>query len=207
MAYRSAANLPTKQDRAMLLLLALASLLTRAGERIALLGDQRRPDRRPRRRDQSLRPVGRAAGGRLQRGPGAAAAAPRAPRPDQRFLHAARGPARPPARVSRDGRAGASAPGPGSGGAEPAVRRPGAVRRARGRRRGADRQRRGRAAPLSGSHRGPSPRPPRRWRATSAGRSRATSATIRPSRRCWLCTMRSRPGRKARRCCSWAGSA
>jgi hypothetical protein len=34
---------PTKQDRAALLLLALASLLTRAGERIALLGDQRRP--------------------------------------------------------------------------------------------------------------------------------------------------------------------
>ena len=43
MAYRSAARLPTKQDRATLLLLALASLLTRAGERIALLGDQRRP--------------------------------------------------------------------------------------------------------------------------------------------------------------------
>jgi uncharacterized protein (DUF58 family) len=43
MAYRSAVNLPTKQDRALLLLLALASLLTRAGERIALLGDQRRP--------------------------------------------------------------------------------------------------------------------------------------------------------------------
>jgi uncharacterized protein (DUF58 family) len=43
MAYRSAVNLPTKQDRATLLLLALASLLTRAGERIALLGDQRRP--------------------------------------------------------------------------------------------------------------------------------------------------------------------
>jgi uncharacterized protein (DUF58 family) len=43
MAYRSAPRLPTKQDRATLLLLALASLLTRAGERIALLGDQRRP--------------------------------------------------------------------------------------------------------------------------------------------------------------------
>ena len=39
MAYRSAARLPTKQDRATLLVLALASLLTRAGERIALLGD------------------------------------------------------------------------------------------------------------------------------------------------------------------------
>ena len=43
MAYSSASRLPTKQDRALLLLLALASLLTRAGERIALLGDQRRP--------------------------------------------------------------------------------------------------------------------------------------------------------------------
>jgi uncharacterized protein (DUF58 family) len=43
MAYRSAPRLPTKQDRATLLLLALASLLTRAGERIALLGDNRRP--------------------------------------------------------------------------------------------------------------------------------------------------------------------
>ena len=43
MAYRSASRLPTKRDRATLLLLALASLLTRAGERIALLGDQRRP--------------------------------------------------------------------------------------------------------------------------------------------------------------------
>ena len=43
MAYSSAPQVPTKQDRALLLLLALASLLTRAGERIALLGDQRRP--------------------------------------------------------------------------------------------------------------------------------------------------------------------
>jgi uncharacterized protein (DUF58 family) len=43
MAYSSASRVPTKQDRATLLLLALASLLTRAGERIALLGDRRRP--------------------------------------------------------------------------------------------------------------------------------------------------------------------
>jgi uncharacterized protein (DUF58 family) len=43
MAYSSASRVPTKQDRALLLLLALASLLTRAGERIALLGDKRRP--------------------------------------------------------------------------------------------------------------------------------------------------------------------
>ena len=43
MAYSSAPQVPTKQDRALLLLLALASLLTRAGERIALLGDRRRP--------------------------------------------------------------------------------------------------------------------------------------------------------------------
>ncbi len=43
MDYRSRANCPTKEERALLLLLALASLLTRAGERIALLGEQRRP--------------------------------------------------------------------------------------------------------------------------------------------------------------------
>src|SRR5690606_38237241 len=43
MAYSSTPRLPSKEDRALLLLLALASLLTRAGERIALLGDQRRP--------------------------------------------------------------------------------------------------------------------------------------------------------------------
>ena len=78
MAYRSAASLPTKQDRATLLLLALASLLTRAGERIALLGDQRRPTGGRAARDQPLRPVGRAAGGRRERGPGPAVAAPRA---------------------------------------------------------------------------------------------------------------------------------
>ncbi len=38
MAYRSAPALPTKRNRADLLLLALASLLSRAGERVALLG-------------------------------------------------------------------------------------------------------------------------------------------------------------------------
>ncbi len=43
MAYHSGPRWPSKQDRALLLLLALASLLTRAGERIALLGDGRRP--------------------------------------------------------------------------------------------------------------------------------------------------------------------
>jgi uncharacterized protein (DUF58 family) len=43
MDYASAARLPSKEDRATLLVLALGSLLTRAGERIALLGDQRRP--------------------------------------------------------------------------------------------------------------------------------------------------------------------
>jgi uncharacterized protein (DUF58 family) len=43
MGYSSTPRVPTKADRAVLLLLALASLLTRAGERIALLGDQRRP--------------------------------------------------------------------------------------------------------------------------------------------------------------------
>jgi uncharacterized protein (DUF58 family) len=43
MAWRSVPRLPTKHHRAILLALALASLLTRAGERIALLGDQRRP--------------------------------------------------------------------------------------------------------------------------------------------------------------------
>ena len=43
MLYHSAARWPTKEERAMLLLLALASLLSRAGERIALLGARRRP--------------------------------------------------------------------------------------------------------------------------------------------------------------------
>jgi uncharacterized protein (DUF58 family) len=38
MAYRSSPSLPTKRDRAILLLLALASLLLRAGERVALAG-------------------------------------------------------------------------------------------------------------------------------------------------------------------------
>jgi uncharacterized protein (DUF58 family) len=43
MAYRSRPDWPTKQDRAMLLVLALASLLTRGGERVAWLGHDRRP--------------------------------------------------------------------------------------------------------------------------------------------------------------------
>jgi uncharacterized protein (DUF58 family) len=43
MDYRSRPAWPTKRDRATLLVLALASLLTRAGERIALLGEERRP--------------------------------------------------------------------------------------------------------------------------------------------------------------------
>jgi uncharacterized protein (DUF58 family) len=43
MAYASGPNWPTKADRALLLLLALGSLLTRAGERVALLGRRRRP--------------------------------------------------------------------------------------------------------------------------------------------------------------------
>jgi uncharacterized protein (DUF58 family) len=43
MAYQSAASRSSKADRALLLLLALGALLTRAGERIALLGERRRP--------------------------------------------------------------------------------------------------------------------------------------------------------------------
>ncbi|MCB2101296.1 MAG: DUF58 domain-containing protein [Rhodobacterales bacterium] len=43
MAYRSSPHLPTKADRAELLLLALASLLVRGGEQIALLGTGRVP--------------------------------------------------------------------------------------------------------------------------------------------------------------------
>lgn len=43
MAYRSPGAEATKEGHATLLVLALASLLTRAGERVALLGDQRRP--------------------------------------------------------------------------------------------------------------------------------------------------------------------
>jgi uncharacterized protein (DUF58 family) len=43
MAYRSGNPLPTKRDRALLLLLALAELLVRGGERVALLGAGERP--------------------------------------------------------------------------------------------------------------------------------------------------------------------
>ncbi len=43
MDYRSDEALPTKDDRSLLLVLALAALLTRAGERIALLGSGQRP--------------------------------------------------------------------------------------------------------------------------------------------------------------------
>jgi uncharacterized protein (DUF58 family) len=43
MAYQSPAARSSKGERALLLLLALASLLTRAGERVALLGERRRP--------------------------------------------------------------------------------------------------------------------------------------------------------------------
>ncbi len=43
MDYRSARNLPTKSDRAELLLLAMAALLVRGGERIALLESSARP--------------------------------------------------------------------------------------------------------------------------------------------------------------------
>ncbi len=43
MDYRSDPSMPTKDDRALLLVLALAALLTRAGERITLLGSGERP--------------------------------------------------------------------------------------------------------------------------------------------------------------------
>lgn len=43
MDYSSTPQIPTKRDRALVLLLALASLLVRSGERVALLGDGRRP--------------------------------------------------------------------------------------------------------------------------------------------------------------------
>lgn len=43
MDYRSDETLPTKDDRALLLVLALAALLVRAGERITLLGSGERP--------------------------------------------------------------------------------------------------------------------------------------------------------------------
>ncbi|MGQ9371864.1 DUF58 domain-containing protein [Azospirillum sp. ST 5-10] len=44
MGYRSAASLPTKRERAELLLLALTVLLVRGGERVALLNTGQRPD-------------------------------------------------------------------------------------------------------------------------------------------------------------------
>jgi uncharacterized protein (DUF58 family) len=43
MVYRSSRDWPIKRDRATLLVLALASLLTRGGERVAWLGQARRP--------------------------------------------------------------------------------------------------------------------------------------------------------------------
>jgi uncharacterized protein (DUF58 family) len=43
MDYRSDPSLPTKDDRALMLVLALVSLLIRAGERVAFLGSGRRP--------------------------------------------------------------------------------------------------------------------------------------------------------------------
>ena len=43
MDWRSHKNLPTKKDRASVLLMALASLLMRAGERCAVLGESERP--------------------------------------------------------------------------------------------------------------------------------------------------------------------
>ncbi|WGF86779.1 DUF58 domain-containing protein [Marinivivus vitaminiproducens] len=43
MAYSSDRDLAEKGDRALLILFALAALLVRAGERVALLGDHRRP--------------------------------------------------------------------------------------------------------------------------------------------------------------------
>lgn len=43
MDYRSAGDLPTKAERARLLLMALAVLLARGGERVALLGSDRMP--------------------------------------------------------------------------------------------------------------------------------------------------------------------
>jgi uncharacterized protein (DUF58 family) len=43
MDWRSTRGLPLKSERASLLLLALAAILIRGGERVALLGDERRP--------------------------------------------------------------------------------------------------------------------------------------------------------------------
>lgn len=43
MSFRSSRSIPTKRDRAMLLCLALAALLVRGGERVALLGSGERP--------------------------------------------------------------------------------------------------------------------------------------------------------------------
>ena len=106
MAYSSAPRVPTKQDRAALLLLALASLLTRAGERIALLGDQRRPTGGRAAVANLVRASGGEPGGGCQRRPDAATATVRAPGSDQRLLRSARGAARTPARVRRDGRPG-----------------------------------------------------------------------------------------------------
>ena len=208
MAYSSTSRVPTKQDRALLLLLALASLLTRAGERIALLGDQRRPTGGR----AGGRPHLRAAGRPIRRPassmrPDPAAAAACAPGAGQRLLHSPGGAARTPARLRGDGHPRPPAPGARSGGAEPAVRRPGAVRGPGERRRHADRQCGRRPDALSRPHRGATVWVCAIWRAAWAGRSPATSPIIRPSRRCWPCTTPFRPRARARPCSRSAGSA
>ena len=94
MAYRSAAAWPTKGERALLLLLALASLLTRAGERIALLGERRRPAGGRVGMAALCEDLLARARGRAQPRADATLAALRAHGPDQRLLHAARRAAR-----------------------------------------------------------------------------------------------------------------
>src|SRR5271154_958823 len=63
MDWHSARGLPLKSERAALLLLALAALLIRGGERVALLGDQGRPGLGPAVLDRLALRLGRPAGG------------------------------------------------------------------------------------------------------------------------------------------------
>ncbi len=119
MAFRSGSKLPVKWERAVLLTLALAALLVRGGERVALLGGGQRPGHRPLRHGDAHPLPGRCRRRARRRGAVAATAAPCAPGAAVRLSAAARaaepapGPVRGPGRARQpdaDRRPGRGAP-------------------------------------------------------------------------------------------------
>ena len=94
MAFRSGPKLPLKWERAALLTLALAALLVRGGERVALLGGGERPATGRFGMETLTRCLAARRRGAAPRGAAAAAAAPRAARPALRLPAAARPAAR-----------------------------------------------------------------------------------------------------------------